>query len=74
MTAKPDLADFALGTFSVAGAPSFAGLAIDGRVFATGTESVLQMLQHWDDSLPNLRKLVDAVPRQRRSSRPIGAA
>ncbi|HEY7991780.1 MAG TPA: fumarylacetoacetate hydrolase family protein [Stellaceae bacterium] len=60
MSAKPDLADFALGTFSVAGAPPFAGLVIDGRVIAVGTESVLQMLQHWDDSLPILRKLAVA--------------
>jgi 2-keto-4-pentenoate hydratase/2-oxohepta-3-ene-1,7-dioic acid hydratase in catechol pathway len=60
MMANPDLAEFALGTFSVAGAPSFAGLVIDGRVIAVGSESVLQMLQHWDDALPNLRKLADA--------------
>jgi len=60
MTAKPALADFALGTFSVAGAPPFAGLVIDGRVIAVGIESVFQMLQHWDDALPVLRKLADA--------------
>lgn len=60
MTAKPDLADFALGTFSVAGAPPFAGLVIDGRVIAVGAESVLQLLRHWDESLANLRKLADA--------------
>jgi 2,4-didehydro-3-deoxy-L-rhamnonate hydrolase len=59
MTAKPDLADFALGTFSVAGAPPFAGLVIDGRVLAVGTESVLQLLQHWDDALPTLRRKAD---------------
>jgi 2,4-didehydro-3-deoxy-L-rhamnonate hydrolase len=60
MTAKPDLADFALGTFSVAGAPPFAGLVVDGRVIVAGTESVAQMLQHWDNALPPLRKLADA--------------
>jgi hypothetical protein len=41
MTARPDLADFAIGTFSVAGAAPFAGLVSDGRVIATGPESVL---------------------------------
>jgi 2,4-didehydro-3-deoxy-L-rhamnonate hydrolase len=60
MTAKPDLAAFALGTFSVAGAPPFAGLVIDGRVIAVGAESVLRMLQHWDDALPVLREAADA--------------
>ncbi|HEY5208976.1 MAG TPA: fumarylacetoacetate hydrolase family protein [Stellaceae bacterium] len=60
MTANPDLADFALGTFSVAGAPPFAGLVIDGRVIAAGEETVMEMLRHWDDALPTLRKLADA--------------
>lgn len=59
MTAKPDLADFALGTFSVAGAAPFAGLVIDGRVIAAGPESVFQLLQHWDTSLPALRRLAE---------------
>lgn len=57
MTAKPDLTDFALGTFSVAGAAPFAGLVIDGRVIAAGAESVLQLLHHWDEALPALRPL-----------------
>ncbi len=57
MTAKPDLTDFALGTFSVAGAAPFAGLVIDGRVIAAGAESVLQLLHHWDEALPALRRL-----------------
>ncbi len=61
MTARPDLADFALGTFSVAGAPPFAGVVIDGRVIAAGTELVLQMLQHWDETLPTLRKAAEAL-------------
>jgi hypothetical protein len=39
-----DLADFALGTFSVAGAPPFAGLVVDGHVLAVGSVSVLQIL------------------------------
>jgi 2,4-didehydro-3-deoxy-L-rhamnonate hydrolase len=59
VTAKPDLADFALGTFSIAGAAPFAGLVIDGRVLAISGESVLQLLQHWDASLPALRRLAD---------------
>lgn len=59
MTAKPDLTDFALGTFSVAGAAPFAGLVIDGHVTAAGAESVLQLLQHWDEAFPALRRLAD---------------
>jgi 2,4-didehydro-3-deoxy-L-rhamnonate hydrolase len=59
MTAKPDLTDFALGTFSVAGAAPFAGVVIDGRVIAAGAESVLQLLQHWHEAFPPLRRLAD---------------
>jgi 2,4-didehydro-3-deoxy-L-rhamnonate hydrolase len=59
MTAKPDLADFAVGTFSVAGAASFAGIVIDGRVIAAGGQSALDLLQHWDQSLSVLRRLAD---------------
>jgi 2,4-didehydro-3-deoxy-L-rhamnonate hydrolase len=59
MTANPDLTDFALGTFSVAGAAPFAGLVIDGHVTAAGAESVLQLLQRWDEALPALRRLAD---------------
>ena len=59
MSAKPDLADFALGTFSIAGAAPFAGLVVDGRVIAAGPESVLQLVRHWDTAFPALRRLAD---------------
>jgi len=59
MTAQPDVGDFALGTFSVAGAMPFAGLVVDGRVIAAGAESVLQLLQHWHEAFPALRRLAD---------------
>jgi hypothetical protein len=39
MNAKPELADFALGTLSVAGAPAFAGLVIDERVIGVGKDA-----------------------------------
>ena len=61
MTAKPDLSDFALGTFSVAGAAPFAGLVIDGRVIAAGAEPVLQLLQQWDEAFPALQRLADDI-------------
>ncbi|MGH7075157.1 MAG: fumarylacetoacetate hydrolase family protein [Stellaceae bacterium] len=68
MTANPDLADFALGTFSIAGAAPFAGLVIDGRVISAGGESVLQLVQHWDASLPVLRRLADDFRAGQRSA------
>jgi 2-keto-4-pentenoate hydratase/2-oxohepta-3-ene-1,7-dioic acid hydratase in catechol pathway len=79
MTANSDLADFALGTFSIAGAAPFAGLVIDGRVISAGRESALELVQHWDASLPDLRRLADdfrAGPRSaelRARSAPIDA-
>jgi 2,4-didehydro-3-deoxy-L-rhamnonate hydrolase len=59
MTAQPNLIDFAVGTFSVAGAAPFPGLVIDGRVIAAGAESLLQLLQRWDEAFPVLRRLAD---------------
>jgi 2,4-didehydro-3-deoxy-L-rhamnonate hydrolase len=59
MTATPDTTDFALGTFSVAGAAPFAGLLIDGRAIAAGAESVPELLQRWNEAFPALRRLPD---------------
>jgi 2-keto-4-pentenoate hydratase/2-oxohepta-3-ene-1,7-dioic acid hydratase in catechol pathway len=55
-----DLADFALGTFSVAGAPPFAGLVVDGHVLSVGNLSVLQILQDWEANFVKLRHLADS--------------
>lgn len=67
---------FALGTFSVAGCPSFAGMVIDERVIAidalksfaarsglalTGQVSVLDLLNNWQQSLEVLSAAANAV-------------
>lgn len=63
-------ADFALGTFSAAGSPSFPGLVIDGKVLAlralaalgpeaaalSRSQTVLDVLESWETNLPALRR------------------
>jgi 2,4-didehydro-3-deoxy-L-rhamnonate hydrolase len=61
---------FRLGSFSVAGEPPFAGIVLGDQVYAVrgltaleralglhlhGTESVLGLLERWDENLPALR-------------------
>lgn len=67
---------FRLGTFSVAGCPPFPGVLIGERVYAVhaltaleldigmnlrGTDSVLGLLQHWDENLPVLHVMADVL-------------
>jgi 2,4-didehydro-3-deoxy-L-rhamnonate hydrolase len=66
---------FALGTFSVAGAPPFAGLVIDERVIAIEAlrplsgqlgktllgASTLELLEHWPENLAALEAVVAAL-------------
>jgi 2-keto-4-pentenoate hydratase/2-oxohepta-3-ene-1,7-dioic acid hydratase in catechol pathway len=72
-------APFALGTFSVAGGPRFAGLVVGERVVAldalpplarahgrvlAGTASVLDLLQDWDANFAALQAVFDGVERE----------
>jgi 2,4-didehydro-3-deoxy-L-rhamnonate hydrolase len=67
---------FVLGTFSIAGSPSFPGLVLDNRVLALralepvcerlgvglrGPESLLTVLEHWTSNEPALQQLVAEV-------------
>jgi 2-keto-4-pentenoate hydratase/2-oxohepta-3-ene-1,7-dioic acid hydratase in catechol pathway len=68
MTESWGLADFALGTFSVAGGIPFAGIVVDGSVVAArlsdeiaAADSVLGILGRWDANFPALRRLADRV-------------
>jgi 2,4-diketo-3-deoxy-L-fuconate hydrolase len=73
---------FALGTFSVAGSPAFAGIVIDDRVIALHAlrelaecsgaplrgASTLEVLEHWESNYRALQSAVAAL------GRPVGAA
>jgi 2,4-didehydro-3-deoxy-L-rhamnonate hydrolase len=66
---------FALGTFSAAGSPAFAGLVIDERVIALHAlrehlsgSSMLELLEHWEHNLAALESVVAAF------DTPAGAA
>jgi len=65
---------FAIGTFSFAGSPPFAGLVMDDRVIALhamtrilhrldlhpiGADSVLSLLEHWEHNFAILQKVAD---------------
>jgi 2-keto-4-pentenoate hydratase/2-oxohepta-3-ene-1,7-dioic acid hydratase in catechol pathway len=75
MTDHARLRDFALGTFSAAGAAPFAGVVIGERVIAArvsnshadalgggilGADTTLGVLEHWPANFPVLRRLADA--------------
>jgi 2-keto-4-pentenoate hydratase/2-oxohepta-3-ene-1,7-dioic acid hydratase in catechol pathway len=68
---------FRLGTFSVAGGSPFAGLVLGEEVYAVaglsslerslglhvhGADSVLGLLERWDENLPALRRLAGLLP------------
>jgi 2-keto-4-pentenoate hydratase/2-oxohepta-3-ene-1,7-dioic acid hydratase in catechol pathway len=66
---------FALGTFSAAGSPAFAGLVIDARVIALHAlrerligSSMFELLEHWEQNLAALAAVVAAF------DTPAGAA
>lgn len=67
---------FRLGSFSIAGEPAFAGLVLGGEVYAVrglvplerslglhlhGADSVLGLLERWDENLPALQAIADAL-------------
>lgn len=67
---------FRLGTFSADGRPPFPGLIVGAKVYAVhaldvleyhlgialrGTHSTLGLLEHWDENLPALQMIADAL-------------
>jgi 2-keto-4-pentenoate hydratase/2-oxohepta-3-ene-1,7-dioic acid hydratase in catechol pathway len=62
---------FQLGTFSAAGGPPFAGVVVGEKVYTAqnltagalqGAQSVLGLLEHWENNLPVLQGLVAHLP------------
>jgi len=81
-----DAALFRLGTFSAAGALPFAGIILGEEVYAVadilalgrelglrlhGTDSVLALLEHWEENFPSLCRLAGALPRSSAVHRPL---
>ena len=66
----PDDSVFRLGTFSAAGGLAFPGVVIGESVYDVrklgvnlrGTDSVLGLLEHWEENLPVLHRMADALP------------
>jgi 2,4-didehydro-3-deoxy-L-rhamnonate hydrolase len=71
---------FKLGTFSLAGAPPFPGMVVDGHVVSLhavsqslavagrpllGSESMLSLLANWDHDLPLLQEAAEALAHAR---------
>ncbi len=74
-------AEFALGTFSIAGGEPFGALVIDGRAIALDAlrepggrngNSVLAVLSEWDEAFPELRRWADAIRGDKVSERVSG--
>lgn len=69
-------ANYALGTYSIAGSPSFPGLLINDKVIALhalnrfddalggkifGDTSMLTVIEHWDHNLPLIKKAANVI-------------
>jgi 2,4-diketo-3-deoxy-L-fuconate hydrolase len=80
---------FALGTFSSGDSPPFAGLVLDGKVAAlsglerffhqhqlemSGADSVLSLLENWDNNLTALERAADLLGDGRTANGPEQAA